>query len=88
MCRCAYRLKLHAERVSQVSLMPNGLPSVITWRTADGWSRARPRAKMPPRLHPIRLTGVWYREWSLSRRSRIPDTALAVGPMLRPSPQP
>ena len=35
----------------------HGLPSVITWRTASGLRRARSRAKMPPRLQPITVTG-------------------------------
>ncbi len=51
------------------------LPSVITWRTADGWPRARPREDFTQAPPNQRLTVV-VPEWSLSRsKTPHPDTA-------------
>ena len=58
--------------------MPNGEPSVITWRTSSGVRWASRRAKIPPRLWPTMLTGV-----PCSSRSRAHQPRELVDDLLR-----
>lgn len=62
----------------------NGLPRVITMRTAAGICRAASRPMMPPRLQPTRLTG---RSVAAPRRAicaRIAGISASDGRTLRP----
>ena len=67
--------------------IPNGLPSVTTWRTRVGVSFASSRAKPPPRLQPTRLTARPCRAWSASSRSSSRPPTPSSSPRFWPSPQ-
>ena len=54
----ARRSKLWVAWLPIGASLRNGLPSVTICRTHSGWFRPSPRANIPPRLHPTRLTGV------------------------------
>src|SRR6202011_3993255 len=53
-----------------LGLRENGLPSVITERTASGIASARSRAYTPPRLQPMTVTFLPVFAWIVARRSR------------------
>ena len=62
----------------------NGLPSVITMRTAAGICRAASRAMMPPRLQPTRLTGRFVAARRREICARIAGISASDGRTLRP----